>query len=381
MRARQESTRDARWLHPGAWWLWALGLAAAASRTTNPLLLLLLVGAAAVVVQARRPDAPWGRSFGFFLRLGVVVVVVRVAVQLLFGAAVGTTTLLGLPGVDLPDWMAGVRIGGDITLESLLMALYDGLRLATILICVGAANSLASPTRLLKSVPAALYELGVSVVVALTFTPQLVSDVDRLRTSRRLRGRSTSGPRAIAGAAIPVLEGALERSVMLAAAMDSRGYGRRGAVPASRRRTASTLLLGGLAAACVGAYGLVSAGAPALLGLPMLALGVGVAVAGVVLSGRASVRTRYRPDPWRAPEWLVSAAGVLVAGVFAGAAWLGVDGMTTPFDPPAWPQLPPAALVAIAIAATPALTAPPLPLSARPEPAGNAARPKAEVSA
>ena len=28
-----------RWLHPGAWWLWALGLATAASRTTNPLLL------------------------------------------------------------------------------------------------------------------------------------------------------------------------------------------------------------------------------------------------------------------------------------------------------------------------------------------------------
>ena len=37
-----------RALHPGAWWLWALGMAAAASRTTNPILLLLIVGGGGV---------------------------------------------------------------------------------------------------------------------------------------------------------------------------------------------------------------------------------------------------------------------------------------------------------------------------------------------
>ena len=355
-----------RWLHPGAWWLWALGLAAAASRTTNPLLLLLLIAAAAVVVHARQPDAPWGRSFAFFVRLGVIVVVVRVAVQILFGASLGTTVLLDLPGVPLPEWMAGVRLGGELTLESLLTALYDGLRLATILICIGAANSLASPTRLLKSVPAALYELGVSVVVALTFTPQLVADVDRLRTARRLRGRSTSGPRAIAAAAVPVLEGALERSVMLAAAMDSRGYGRRADVPAGRRRVAAGALLGGLVAACIGVYGLVAADAPVLLGLPMLALGVLVATGAFAMAGRTTVRTRYRPDPWRAPEWLVTGAGVLTAGLFTAASLLGVPGMTTPTDPAAWPTLPLVAVVAIALALTPAVTSPPVPTPVRP---------------
>ena len=35
-----------RWTHPGAWWVWALGLATAASRTTNPLLLGLIVAVA-----------------------------------------------------------------------------------------------------------------------------------------------------------------------------------------------------------------------------------------------------------------------------------------------------------------------------------------------
>ncbi len=352
-----------RWLHAGAWWAWALGLAAAASRTTNPLLLLSLVGVAALVVSARRPDAPWARSFAFFLRLGLVVVIVRVGVQVLFGSSLGSTLLLPLPGITLPAWLAGVRLGGDVMLEDFLTALVDGLRLAAILICVGAANALASPSRLLKSVPAVLYEVGVSVVVALTLTPALVADVSRLQATRRLRGRATTGPRAIAGAAVPVLEGALERATMLAAAMDARGYGRRGRAPAGRRRVAAGLLLAGLLAACVSAYGLVSTGTPAVLGFPMLALGLGASLAALAVSGHGSGRTRYRPDPWWLPEWLVAVAGAACALCFA------VAGSTAPAalhpGPATWPALPLLAVLGLLVAASPALTAPPLPEGAR----------------
>ena len=56
-RGCQRLPRD---LHPGAWWLWALGLAAAASRTTNPLLLALVL---AVVAHGRR-RAPDRRAVG-----------------------------------------------------------------------------------------------------------------------------------------------------------------------------------------------------------------------------------------------------------------------------------------------------------------------------
>ncbi len=52
------ASRLPRTLHPGAWWLWALGLATAASHTTNPLPLALLIGTAAFVVVRRRSDAP-----------------------------------------------------------------------------------------------------------------------------------------------------------------------------------------------------------------------------------------------------------------------------------------------------------------------------------
>lgn len=351
-----------RWLHPGAWWVWALGLATAASRTLNPLLLLLIIGVAAVVVSARRPDAPWARSFAFFVRLGILIIVLRVLVQLVLGAAIGTTTLISLPGIGLPDWMAGVRLGGPVTLESLLMALYEGLRLATIIICIGAANSLASPSRLLKSVPAALYEIGVSVVVALTFAPQLVADVTRVQAARHLRGRATRGPRAIAGAAMPVLEGALERSVTLAAAMDSRGYGRRSDTSARRRRAIAAVLLAGLVAACIGTYGLVAAGSTAALSGLMLLAGMSLSIGAIVWSARTAIRTRYRPDPWWLPEWLVAGSGIAVAVCCIATSWWFPAGMETPFDPPTWPSLPLLATLGLAIALTPAITAPPIPV-------------------
>jgi len=368
-------------LHAGAWWLWALGLAAAAGRTNNPLLLLLVIAVAALVVSARRPAAPWARSFGFFLRLGVVVIAIRVVVQIMFGAALGSTLLLPLPGLVLPEWMAGIRLGGDVMLESVLLALFDGLRLATILICIGAANSLASPSRLLKSMPAALYEIGVSVVVALTFTPQLVTDVTRVEASRRLRGRPTRGARAIAGAAMPVLEGALEHSVTLAAAMDSRGYGRRAGIPAATRRLSTGLLMIGLLAACIGVYALVAADTPGPVGIVLLALGAAACIVSLARSARGSVRSRYRPDPWQLAEWLVSGSGIVVALAFAATAWHWPGSLTVLTDPPTWPALPLVPLIAIAIAATPLLTAPELPGSLAASPTRDVPREREAVAA
>jgi energy-coupling factor transport system permease protein len=347
-----------RWTHPGAWWVWALGLATAASRTTNPLLLALIVAVAGWVVSRRRPDAPWARSYAVFLRLGLVVIAIRVAFTAVLGAGAGTHVLITLPEIPLPEWAAGLSLGGPLMLEELLAALYAGAVLATLLACVGAANSLASPSRLLSSVPAALYEVGVAVVVAMTFAPQLVADVSRVRTARRLRGRPDRGLRALAGSVMPVLEGALERAVDLAAAMDSRGYGRTGPLPRAVRRTSMVLLLLGLVGICVGVYALLDASTPAAMGLPLLVAGSAAAVVGMLLAGRRSNRTRYRPDPWALPEWLVSASGVVPAVVLVAVSVLHPVELVGQTSPPAWPTLPLVPALAIAVAALAGVVAP-----------------------
>lgn len=357
MTGRLTSTWLPRQLHPGAWWLWALGLAVAASWTNNPVLLGLILAVAGLVVAARKPDAPWSRSFSFFLKLAVVVVLIRLVFQVLLGDPMGTHVLVTLPEVQLPDWMAALRLGGEVTLESVIFAACDGLRLATLLACVGAANSLASPSRLLKAMPPALYEVGVSVVVAMTFAPQLVADLGRVRQARRLRGRPDRGLRGATGAAMPVFEGALDRGVSLAAAMDARGYGRTADLPASVRRTTAILVIGGLLGVCFGLYGMLSATAGAVGGA-VLMVGLAAAFLGLWLGGQRSVRTRYRPDPWALPEWSVSLCGVAAATGIALASMQNPVSTSVQVTPLLWPMLPPIALAGILLAALPAVIAP-----------------------
>jgi energy-coupling factor transport system permease protein len=342
-----------RWVHPGAWWLWALALALAASRTTNPFLLILIVTVAGIVVYRRRPDAPWARSFSFFLALGAIIIVIRVVAQAILGASFGTVLVVDLPSVQLPTFMAGLTLGGPVYLESLLGALYDGMRLATIIACVGAANSLASPTRLLKSVPAALYEVGVAVVVAVSFVPRLVEHIVSTRQTRRLRGRSTRGVRAIAGSAVPVLHGALESSVVLAAAMDSRGYGRRAPVSTMSRRSSSAAVLIGLVCVVIGSYGLLSPGMPAFVAMIFIVIGGCGSVFGLWWASKSRSRTVYRPDPWWLPEWLLAASAVGVVAAFAYVGNAFPVQLQPSTMPPALPALPILCVIALLAAATP----------------------------
>jgi energy-coupling factor transport system permease protein len=348
-----------RQLHPGAWWLWALGCATAASRTTNLLLLLLLIAVLGYVVSARRTAAPWARAFTVFLKIAAVVLVFRTVFQVVLGPAEPGLTLVTLPVVPLPEWAAGLSLGGPVTAPSVLAAVTDGLRLATLLLCVGAANALANPKRLLATLPPALYEVGVAVVVAITFTPQLVESVQRIRAARRLRGRPHRGLRSIVQVALPVLEDALERSLALAAAMDSRGYGRRAEVTRGTRRLTGVLLLGGLLGAAFGVFGLLDAGSSLTAASLALLAGGLVAAAGLRTAGRRTVRSRYRPDPWRAPEWLTVGAGVAAAAGVVVAGIVDPASITPPTSPLVAPPLPVVATAGILLALTPAFATPP----------------------
>jgi len=332
-------------------------MAVAASRTRNPVLLALILAVTGFVVSARRSDAPWAHSYAAFLKLGLMVVAIRVVLQALLSTrSQGNIVLFTLPEIPLPDWANGVKLGGEVTLEALLTALYDGGQLAVMLCCIGAANALASPRRLLKSLPGALYEMGVAVVVALTFAPQLVTDARRIRSARRLRGRTRGSFRTTA---MPVLEGALDRSVELAAAMDSRGYGRTAHVPQRQRRITGLCVLLGLLGILLGVYALLTDAMAFPFAATALAIGLLLAVGAMAIGRQRVTRTRYRPDPWALPEWLVTASGALAAGAMIAAAVHGVEGLVLagPLVVPPVPVLP---VIGLLIGLAPAVAAPPL---------------------
>ena len=296
--------RLVRWLHPLAWWAWAVGAAAAASSTTNPLVLTGIALGALLVVTQRGVHAPWAASVTTMLQVAAVIVVLRLLLQVLLGAPVGTHVIARLPAVPLPAWMAGVRLGGVVTLESVLLGLTEGLRFAAILVCVAAATTVAAPSRLFRALPARVADVGTLLIVAMTMVPHLVADFRRIAAARRLRGRRTRGVRAAAASLLPVLDGALERSMLLATSMFSRGY------------------------------------------------------------GRGQARTRHRPDPWRAAETTVVACGLGAPLLLLAVTLSGTDLGLAPLR---WPQLPPLAALACALVALPAILTPRTPPTDAPE--------------
>lgn len=291
--------RRRRTLHPWAWWLWACGGMAVASFTRNALLLLLLAGAITWVVVIRRSAAPWARSIRAYAWLALIVIGIRVVFQILLGGIRYGTVLFTLPEISLPAWFAGIELGGPVTLEGIAFTVIDASRLAVLLFCVGAANTLANPRRAFRSLPRHFHRIATSVVIALSVAPQLVESVQRVSRARRLRGTTTSRRHAVRGLVVPVLEDSIERSMLLAQSMEARGF------------------------------------------------------------GSTSRVTRYRPDPWRLEETITACCG-LAAGLLAW--WLHSDDpmlMWPPALPLSWPQLSPVIVAIVVLMALPGIVSPP----------------------
>jgi len=123
------------------------------------------------------------------------------------------------------------------------------------------------------------------------------------------------------------------------------------------------LVFGWLLGVCIGVYGLLSGTSVSWVGLPMLAAGCVLAAAGLYFGGRRTGRTRYRPDPWALPEWLVAGSGLAAAvtmfvAVSIDPASLVLASVT------AVPPVPVLACAGILVALLAAVLAPPLPRSA-----------------
>ena len=365
-----------RTTHPWAWWAWALAAGVTASLILNPLVLVLIVASLVSVVLARRGDGTWARSLKFYLLLAAIIVGGRVLLRLVIGGTASGTVLFRLPEAQLPTWAAGIRLGGPVTAEELAWAATDAARLATILLCVGAANSLANPRTALKSVPAALHDISVAVVITLTVLPQLIASAHRVRRGRRLRGNTTRGLRGLGATLVPVVEDAVEGSMTLAASMEARGYGRTRGQQKVPLFTTMALFLA-LVSILLGAFVVLgmAASPETVLGLApqhwlalgLLGLGVVLGGAGMRSAGKRLSVTRYRPAPWGLPENLVCASGVLTVAV---GLWLTSplgypDALNPPPFPLTWPALPVPALLIPLLLVLPAVLTP------RPETSGS----------
>jgi energy-coupling factor transport system permease protein len=206
-----------------SWWALAFSLIFVASNSEIFGISFVIVAAVGLTLAGRRNNSD---SSGFYFRFALIVMATRVLFRIIFSYPSGQIELLSLPNLSLNLGPLGnVRFLGNLTLETLFAAVSDGARLAAIILAVGMANSIADVRDVIRSLPNALREIGLSISIALNLAPQLVISIRRVRQAQLLRGRSQS-LKALAGFAVPVLEDAIDRSIMLAASMDSRGFGR-----------------------------------------------------------------------------------------------------------------------------------------------------------
>jgi energy-coupling factor transport system permease protein len=162
--------------------------------------------------------------------------------------------------------------------------------------------------------PRAFHEAGVVISIALTFVPQTIRSLNRIRQAQAVRGYRLRGLRDWPPIVVPLLISGLERSMGLAEAMVARGYG---AVSdqAQPLRTSAGLVLGLLT--LLGGW-LIFLFWPAWreAGIGLM-IGGGALIVGVVwLAGRSVRHTVYRPRRWTARDTLaVAGCGLALAAV------------------------------------------------------------------
>ena len=147
--------------------------------------------------------------------------------------------------------------------------------------------------------------------------------------------------------------------------MESRGYGRSVHRDARSRRKATALTLFGLGGVVAGVYGLLDGCSAPLLGLPLLLVGSAAAAASLAVGARRERRSRYRPDPWAAPEWVVASSGAIAGALVLVAAQRGVPGIILQTSPAVWPVLPWLPAFGVLLGLVPAWLSPLPPLRAR----------------
>jgi energy-coupling factor transport system permease protein len=210
-------------LHAGAWLAWLTAASATAFLTSNPLYVSLgLLAVSGVWLAA--PDSPKKRMMWPVVLIGLFFSLTSIPLNVLTGSS-GSTELISVPELRFPGWIGGVPFGGSITGEALVAATARAITISTLVVAAAAFNGAIDHFRLVRLAPRSLAHAMLVLTIAILVVPQAIEHWRRVAEARRLRGREGRGLRAIPALLLPVLEGALERSVQRAESLEARGFG------------------------------------------------------------------------------------------------------------------------------------------------------------
>jgi len=334
--------------HTLSWLAWLLAAAYFSLVSQQPLHSLLLILSVGTVFTTASRNNPRGQGWRTFLRLGFSVWLIALLFNLL-SAHAGDLVLFALPR----RWPL---IGGPITLEALLYGMASGAILFCILLVFATFNLGMETHRLLRWIPAGLFQAGLVVSIALAFVPQMMASASDIREAQRVRGVRFRSARDWIALFVPLVTTALERSLTLAESMEARGLGGFAMkAGATNRRLLRLAMISGLLAVLVGLSWRFTQPDSRTATL-WLAAGVVLTLLSIYAQGKQIRRTQYQREPWHGRDTLLTvASGACLALVTLTQRYVPSVLTYYPYPPLSpWPRFAWALAVAAALLAVPA---------------------------
>jgi len=230
-------------LAPRAWVVWSLAAVTVALVSSNPVYRGLV---ALVAFNVLLRWLPPGRNLRP-LAVAVALAAVFAALINVIASHTGADVLLRLPA----DWPL---VGGPLTVESLTFGGALGLGLVAALLAVAPLSLVLEPHDVVDAMPSPLERTGIAVATSLNLVSGFGRTFTAVRDAQRMRGWRPRGIRSWNEVLVPVVLTAIEDSVLLAEAMEARGFG------AGRRTSYARSTVGGwdwlVVAGALGAAGL-----------------------------------------------------------------------------------------------------------------------------
>jgi energy-coupling factor transport system permease protein len=346
--------------HTVTWTLWLMSCIVPAMLTKNPLYLVVLLIAVMVVYRILGGTSPTFGSWRLFLRMGLVLI----AFSMLFTSLTahhGQTVLVTAPSLVIRvQGVTFLRLGGEITLETLIYGLANGLNLMAILLIFATFNALVNHHRLLRSIPAFMYQTGVVTSIAITFVPQLASSITDIREAQAIRGHRFRGLRDLLPLFAPLLSGGLEKAVQLAESMEARGFGEVARSSSRKRELVHRALIAlAMFALMTGVFLYGYYAARQWVGVLIAAGGLSLLLGSLLAMSRRVRRSHYRREVWLPRDTLVSACAMVSVAIM-GIIWLlDAESMTFyPYPRFTFPPFNPLVGLALLSTVAPVLTAP-----------------------
>lgn len=291
-----------------AWLAWGAAASLPLLAGRHP---LVIVEVLAITLVVRAVCLPPGKAtpWGWLARLSALAV----PIGILFNVATvhsGDRVLVTVPdGIPL--------LGGDLTWNAAIYGALSGLAIVCLVLIGTTVAAGIQWSDLMRMLPDRAAGLAVAGSVAWAFLPRLAHSWREIREAQTARGHRWSGPRDAVPLVVPLLAGGLDRAVLMAEALESRGFG--ASTPRSASRFGSVLGAAAIVAATTGLY-LFAVGRSGEAFVLLLIAGLAGAMLALVGRDTGAPRvTRYRSRRWTLTDTIVI-AGAMAALLSAGIA-------------------------------------------------------------